>query len=137
MQLKIVRVEHSNDGHFGVLLLDGKCFCVTLELPWYDLDHDGISDANISCIPAGSYEMALLPHKTMGIKWEVLHVPGRTAILIHSGNTVHDSLGCILIGQYFDKLRGNRAILNSGVTYDRFMNITRNQNSLSLEIVEV
>ena len=45
---EIVRLEKSADGTFGVLRLDGKVFCVTLELP------DRGNKVNVSCIPVGS-----------------------------------------------------------------------------------
>ena len=39
----------------------------------------------------------------------------------HPGNRVRDTLGCILLGETLGKLKGDRAILNSGKTFDNFM----------------
>ena len=121
----IVRVEDGIEGVFGVLCIEGKAFCVTLE------PHD-------SKIPCGTYNATI--HQSYRFKrelWMLNDVPERSYILIHSGNAPTDSEGCILIGQFFDKLRGNRAILNSGATLNKFMQITRNSTELSVCIKEV
>jgi len=66
-----------------------------LELPWRD------ALADISCIPEGVYPMRWTHSPRFGIKtWELMDVPGRTAIRIHTGNyagvQVSDSNGCLL-----------------------------------------
>lgn len=136
MTAKIIRVEMGDSGAFGVLLLDGQAFSVTLELPWR-------ANANgISCIPAGVYSCqrttSPLVEKITGGKWdqtfEVTGVPGRSKILFHTGNTIIDSRGCILIASSFGKLKGDRAILNSGATFDLFMAATRNVKAFTLSI---
>lgn len=123
MRADIVRVEQSGEGTFGVLLLDGDSFCVTLELPWRR------NQKSISCIPAGKYQCQrvkspLVQSLTKG-KWietfEIRGVPGRDKILFHAGNLIENTRGCVLTAQYFGKLKGDRAVLNSGDTFDRFM----------------
>ena len=83
-------------GTFGELLDGEKHLCFTLEEPWRD-------NANgISCIPSGLYQV--VRHGWEGEKvqkpftWRLLHVPGRSGILIHVGNTLKDTEGCILVG---------------------------------------
>ena len=134
MKAEIIRVEQGDDGTFGVLKLEGKCFCVTLELPWYDIDNDGYSDKNVSCIPDGKYICYRYQSPTHGEVWEIQDVPKRTRVQIHAGNTVKDTLGCILVAQHFSKLQGNRAILNSGNTFKQFMLATKQANRLDLTI---
>lgn len=65
----------------------------TLELPWLD------NQRNISCIPAGKYNVIPIDRPS-GRGWALLlkDVPGRSAILIHSGNFTWDIKGCILVG---------------------------------------
>lgn len=53
-------------------------------------------------IPAGEYQCGLHGWGSEPVKikrvWEVLNVPGRSAILFHAGNTDEDTRGCILVG---------------------------------------
>lgn len=64
----------------------------TLELPWRE------NQSEISCIPNGDYEAAYREHPKHGWCYEILNVPDRTSILIHAGNTVADSEGCVITG---------------------------------------
>lgn len=75
----------------------------TLELPWKNNQH------GISCIPVGVYKCVPYSSATHPNVWHVIDVPGRTSILIHSGNfasnvkllgSTHesDTEGCILVG---------------------------------------
>jgi len=80
---------------YGVLLNQDIPLCLTLERPW------GNNAPDLSCIPPGTYPC--IPHNTPEKPncWEVTQVPNRSAILFHAGNTVADSLGCILVGTEF------------------------------------
>lgn len=51
-----------------------------------------------SRIPAGLYKCAPYSSAKFSKAWEIKNVPGRTAILIHAGNTEVDTTGCILVG---------------------------------------
>jgi hypothetical protein len=63
-----------------------------LELP------DRGNQRKVSCIPEGIYHIE--PHQSakFGRCFHVLDVPNRDAILIHAGNTVTDTHGCLLPG---------------------------------------
>lgn len=95
MNLTLRRINQSERGTFGVLLNGDIKLCVTCEDPWND------NERNISCIPQGTYKC--VPHD--GAKysnvWRLLDVPDRDAILIHAGNTINDTQGCILVGTDF------------------------------------
>jgi hypothetical protein len=121
MNAKIIRVERSIEGIFGVLKLEYRCFCVTIE-------NEELS------IPDGEYVCYRYQSPKNGEVWELQDVPGRTHIQIHPANEAYQLLGCIAVGQYFDKLRGNRAILNSGNTFEQFMKVTKQANRLDLTI---
>jgi len=74
--------------------------CHTMERPWHG---NRVSE---SCIPPGVYPLrkrrSEVVRQASGGRypegWEVQDVPGRTFIMIHPGNTIDDSEGCILPG---------------------------------------
>lgn len=91
------------------MVIDGQEFC-TLEPPWLD------NRRNVSCIPAGEYRCEFLAKSASGKYKDVFHlqdVPGRSGILIHNGNLVSHTKGCILLGMRHGRLAGQRAVLNS------------------------
>ncbi|NDD83385.1 hypothetical protein EBZ38_03770 [bacterium] len=79
-----------------------------------------------SCIPTGLY--AVVPHGwdkaskvTRKRCWRLLDVPNRTAILIHAGNTVADTEGCVLVGTkapVIDDVNGTVTLPQSKVAMD-------------------
>jgi len=113
--VKIVRLEKGADGTFGVLRLDGRVFCVTLEPP------DRGNEANISCIPAGNYVCRRIESPGFGSTFEVADVPGRSHILFHAGNVSGDTQGCVLLGRYFGLLGTDRGVLQSGSAFRDFL----------------
>lgn len=93
--LTLQRVAMTVKGAYGVLVHDGQPLCVTLENPWHG------NQRNISCIPPGQYTCVRHHGAKYKNVWRLENVPGRTAILIHAGNTVRDTQGCILVGTSF------------------------------------
>lgn len=93
----------------GFFNLDGELFHV-LEPPWRNNTRDE------SCIPPGAYQARFLPRSTSGkyrnVFW-LQDVPGRSGILIHSGNVVAHTRGCLIIGKRRGTLAGQPAVLNS------------------------
>lgn len=93
MGITLQRLRDDFYGMHGQLLNDdGSLLCYTIEQHWHDNQHD------VSCIPAGKYDC--IPHDTQNHPncWEVSNVPDRAAILIHTGNTIADTQGCIIVG---------------------------------------
>lgn len=93
--IELVRVASTPKGTFGVLVKDGIPLCVTCEDPWNN------NERKISCIPEGVY--SVVPHDGTKYKdvWKLREVTGRSDILIHNGNTIADTQGCILVGKCF------------------------------------
>jgi len=79
-------------GTHGVLIYGGRYVCFTLEEPWKD------NARKVSCIPEGTYQVVKHTGAKFKDVWRLLDVPGRDAILIHAGNTIKDTEGCILVG---------------------------------------
>jgi len=132
MILELIRLEENYDyGTFGVLKVNKAVFCVTLE------PRDELNAPFVSSIPAQQYLCSRINSRQHGPTWQVENVPGRLNILFHPGNIIKDTEGCIILAQHFGKLRGDRAVLNSGATFNNFMLITRDRLKLHLTIREV
>lgn len=135
--LEIIRLETGIDGTFGVLKIDTKLFCCTLE------PEEKLNKLNVSCIPARQYDLNIVQStlpaviRFGGVTYEIANVPNRGAIRFHPGNTNVDTFGCIILGQYVAKLRGLRAILNSGKSFVDFMIALNNDPVARLVIREM
>ena len=116
--VKILRMnEDPISGTFGALLIQEKPFCVTLE------PGDLLNEEFRSSIPAQQYWAKKHYSPKFHDTYKILDVPGRTDVLFHPGNIIEDTAGCIILAQYWGKLRGDRAVLNSGGTFREFMKI--------------
>lgn len=123
------RVAQSDKGTFGVLSRDDIPLCLTLEDPWDNNKKD------VSCIPAGTYQV--VPHSGARYKnvWRLENVPNRTDILIHEGNTIANTKGCLLVGEIFGELNKQPAILRSVPTLDKLRKILPQQFTLTIKDV--
>lgn len=128
-KLTLKRINSSSECVLGVLELDDKEVCKTLELPWRD------NQKGISCIPAGEYKLSPYPSSRFGEVYIVNDVPNRTGILIHTGNTADDIEGCILVGNAHAKLNGKKAVLNSKQTFKVLKELLGNEEYI-LNIVD-
>ena len=129
--VRIMRVEESEWGTFGTMTICGQAFCNTLEPP------DRQNEKNISNIPPGQYTCRQINSPKFGTTFEVKNVPGRSHILFHSGNFVKSTMGCVLLGASFGQLGAKRAILNSGRTFKKFLDIMHGTEIFNLVISEV
>ena len=92
MQLQLVRYCYGPDHVAGLLKFEDQSLW-TLECPWRE------NQVFTSCVPDGSYPLIAFESPQHPDCWVLTPVPGRTGILIHVGNKVKDTQGCILIGQ--------------------------------------
>ncbi|WP_018124960.1 DUF5675 family protein [Desulfovibrio oxyclinae] len=133
----ILRDIHTGEATLGRLRFEGDTedFCFTLEEPWKD------NRTYISCIPAGRYRCRRRWSSRFGRElFEVSDVPGRTAILIHAGNTTDDIEGCVLLGESRDvgnRYFGKPAVLESRSAMTRFMERLHGVNAFDLTVEEV
>ncbi len=128
--LELIRLEETEQGTIGVLKINKTVFCFTLEPP--DLENR----VNKSSIPAQQYTVKPYSSQNYPDIYEIINVPDRSYVLFHPGNTVDNTAGCILLGESLGKLQGDRAVLNSGKTFNKFRNILRNEDH-HLTITEV
>ena len=96
INLLLIRDTFSKESTIGELFLNGERICDTLENPWQD------NQRNISCIPEGVYPVRLrLPRESATrdyLHLLVQEVPNRDFILVHRGNFVSQTQGCLLVG---------------------------------------
>lgn len=128
--VEILRVEESEEGTIGVMRIEKVMFCVTMERP------DFLNAPNVSSIPTGQYICKRYGSQKYPNTFEVTGVPERFVILLHAGNTIEDTEGCIIVAEKQGKLRGNRAILNSGKTFTNFMGLMHGEKEFHLTITE-
>ena len=114
-------------GTLGELILNGKIICQTLERPWKD------NTPEISCIPTGEYLCKRTNSPKFGETFEITNVPNRTHILMHSGNYVTDSIGCVLLGMISDRSSSYK-IFKSKIARDKLMEIMKDEQSFKLTI---
>ena len=89
--VNIVRRPSTSTGIFGTLSTAGFT-CITLERPWLG------NQSGISCIPVGTYIVEWTNHPIHGNVYQIMDVPDRTDILIHSANVYQELEGCIAVG---------------------------------------
>ena len=101
--------------------------CDVLEDRVRDNNNDGdLTDKGESkvygetAIPSGKYKfkMAFSPHFKRNLPL-LINVPMFSGILIHGGNTISDTYGCLLVGE--NKVKGK--VVNSQITLARLLNI--------------
>jgi hypothetical protein len=96
--LELKRIFLGREATIGELYIDGVYLCDTLE---DKVRPDGVKIMGETAIPGGIYDVKLTHSpKFKRVLPEILNVPGFTAIRIHSGNTVKDTEGCILVGHW-------------------------------------
>lgn len=116
MELVISRDYKKDNYTIGRLYINDKFFCNTLEDKDRNLS-DSMSESQVksikiygeTAIPTGTYtiDMNTVSTKFKDRSWakpyggklpRLLNVKGFEGILIHTGNTAKDSLGCIIVG---------------------------------------
>lgn len=115
MKMKLRRTFKGAEYTIGKLYLNDEYFCDTLE----DVVRpEGRKIAGKTAIPTGEYKVVLTESKRFKKLLPLLiNVPNFTGVRIHSGNTHHDTEGCILVGE--NKVKGR--VINSRATMNRLM----------------
>lgn len=115
MKIKLKRTFKGAEYTIGKLYLNDEYFCDTLE----DVVRpEGRKIAGKTAIPTGEYKVVLTESKRFKKLLPLLiNVPDFTGVRIHSGNTHHDTEGCILVGE--NKVKGR--VINSRATMNRLM----------------
>ena len=110
--------------------------CNTLEPP---------KNGEVCCIPAGEYEVTITVKSPKYSKKEAYgwcsgflprlrNVPGRAGILIHAGNTVADTRGCILVGNNVRPGYLNQSMLTLKELYRRMKQAYYKGETITIKI---
>ena len=109
-----------------------RYICDILERPRpiNDTKHKG-------CIPEGTYEVKITPsQKFKALLPQLMKVKGFTGIRIHSGNTIDDSLGCLLTAT--DITKNNDGTIwgtQSRIALNKLINFIKNEKNVKISIV--
>lgn len=123
---KLIRVNGTDKQTLGAVITGNSkeiFVCRSLELPWKN------NEDNLSCIPAGEYicKWSKSPHLSE-IKgedvytYEILNVPHRAGIRIHSANYYTQILGCVALGDAHKDINsdGTLDVIHTGETVKNF-----------------
>lgn len=69
-----------------------------------------------------------------GDTFEIVEVPNRSHILFHKGNLSDDTHGCVLVGEQYEPLGGENAVLASGKAFDEFKRRTEGIDDFFLNV---
>lgn len=103
MKLKVVMIAQTSDSTLSKMTCDGEFMCFVLED-----GHRQVKEYGQTRIPDGTYQVTERKHggfyekyrKRLGhefVPW-IQNVPGFEDILIHTGNEVTDTAGCLIVG---------------------------------------
>lgn len=130
--LTLTRISKRADYTIGRLEDEnGVKICDTLEPKYRDYKGGELKVPRKSAVPEGTYPVVVTKSKKFGKYLPLLvGVPGFEGIRIHSGNTVNDTEGCILVGQ--NLIKGK--VLLSRLTLEKLMRLIENEKRVFLTI---
>lgn len=129
MELKLERYSDNANSTLGLLFIDGKFECYTLEDEYRPIEKKVYSETRI---PAGQYSITLATVGTLCERYKnsqypaikesyrgillLKNVPSFTGICIHAGNTEKDTAGCILVGDSVNNNQTTPGFLGDSVS---------------------
>lgn len=145
MKVKVARLIDNGDATMGIISIDGKPICFTLEDEARSVKVKGETR-----IPEGTYKVVFRKEGTTHAKYtakygakhhgmlHIIDVPNFQYILIHIGNTDEDTDGCLLVG---DILNSSFTIASSTSAYEKIYKIIseallKNEN-VEIEFVDI
>lgn len=138
MNIVLKRVIRKDKYTIGNIFIDGQYICDTLEDKdrglWEGMTLDEIKSKKVygeTCIPYGTYNinMNTVSPKFQNRSWakpydgklpRLENVKGFEGVLIHVGNSHSDTLGCILVGTYYED---GGLVINSTSAFKKLMSI--------------
>lgn len=127
MELLLKRLHKTSNSTIGELYVNGVFECYTLE----DVERV-VKIKNETAIPKGKYKVVI----TYSNRFKrdlplLLNVPNFEGVRIHSGNTNHDTEGCILVGL----TRSKDFIGNSRKAFAKLFDKLKKEKEINLTII--
>lgn len=126
MKLNLKRLHKTKNSTIGELTVDGLFQCYTLE----DIERD-IKVKSETAIPKGTYKVIInQSNRFKRLLPLLIDVPGFEGVRIHSGNSNHDTEGCILVGE----TRSKDFIGKSRKAFDKLFDKMKEAESITITI---
>ena len=126
MKIEIKRLHKTKHSTIGEMTIDGIWECYTLE----DIERE-VKIKSETAIPKGTYKVIInQSNRFKKLMPLLLNVPGFEGVRIHSGNTNHDTEGCILVG----RTRSNDFIGQSRKAFDTLFAKMQKAKDITLTI---
>jgi len=126
MEIEVKRLYKTKLSTIGELSINGVFECYTLE----DVERK-VKVASETAIPAGKYNVIInMSNRIKKLLPLLQDVPGFTGVRIHSGNSNHDTEGCILVGT----TKGKDYIGNSRIAFNRLFKKMQQANNITIKI---
>jgi len=111
MNITVKRLHRTKNSTIGELFIDGKFECYTLE----DVERE-VKIKSETAIAKGKYKVIInQSNRFKRLLPLLLNVPNFEGVRIHSGNSNHNTEGCILVGKTrsIDYIGSSRVAFNS------------------------
>jgi hypothetical protein len=126
MKITVKRLHRTERSTIGELFIDGKFECYTLE----DVERK-VKIPSETAIPKGTYIVGItLSNRFKRLLPILINVPNFEGVRIHSGNTNHNTEGCILVGT----TRSKDFIGSSRLAFDKLFKKMQSAKSITLTI---
>ena len=127
MLITIKRLYKTENSTIGELLIDGVWECFTLE----DTERK-VKIKGETAIPKGTYKVIInQSNRFKRLLPFLIDVPNFEGVRIHSGNSNHDTEGCILVGQ----TRNKNYIGQSRKAFDKLFKKMQTAKDITLTII--
>ena len=126
MEIKVKRLHRTEHSTIGEMSIDGVFECYTLE----DIERD-VKIKGETAIKKGTYKVII--NRSNRFKRDLpllLNVPDFEGVRIHSGNTNHDTEGCILVG----RTRSKDFIGQSRKAFDKLFKKMQKADTITITI---
>ena len=126
MEIKIKRLHRTEHSTIGELSIDGVFECFTLE----DKERE-VKIKGETAIEKGTYQVIInRSNRFKKLLPLLINVPNFEGIRIHSGNSNHDTEGCILVG----RTRSQDFIGQSRKAFDRLFKKMQKAENITITI---